>query len=109
MRSFPIVAWLAALLLLTPVASQADGALVIIGGFQLNPRSVTLEAGQELTFQVQAHEDAMLPHVVVGEGGAFRSPPLEAGERWTLVLNEPGVYRYRLAERDSVEGVIVVR
>jgi len=57
---------------------------------------------------VQENEEAMVPHTIVGEGGAFRSPPLEPGETWSVRFDEPGVVRYGLEERPSVEGVIVV-
>lgn len=89
-------------------SAAADGVVVVLGGYDLHPRDVLVEAGEPITFQVQERERAERLHTVVGEEGAFRSPALAPGETWTLTLSHPGVYRYHLAERPSVEGTVVV-
>ena len=91
-----------------PVAAQsgqdstADSGQVAISGMQFSPATLTIKAGESVTWQ---HKDRM-PHTVVGEG--FGSATMSGGNTFTHTFNAPGEYAYQCSLHPGMKGKIVV-
>lgn len=82
--------------------SPADSGQVAISGMQFSPATLTINAGESVTWQ---HKDRM-PHTVVGEG--FGSAAMSGGSTFTHTFDEPGEYAYQCSLHPGMTGKIVV-
>jgi 3',5'-cyclic-AMP phosphodiesterase len=88
-------------------ATAANAARTIsISNFTFAPTPMTVRAGQELTWMNE--DDA--PHTVVGSdpGSPLKSPALDTGDRYSVTLTRPGVYRYFCSLHPHMTGSINV-
>lgn len=102
---------LGGLLAAAPGSAWADGALVRVDALHLQPPVVTIDVGETVTFVWERDETLTEndePIELVGEGGAFRSPPIEPGGRWQLRIDRAGFYPYAIESNPSIEGEIRV-
>ena len=96
----------AALLLVAP-ASSASAATITIRIVQsgFTPSSVTVAVGDTVTW---VNRDTT-NHQVVAATGAFASPVLRPGQRYSFTFRAAGTYRYRDALEPAERGTIVVQ
>ena len=94
-----------ALALLAPGHASAATATVDIvkNGFQ--PARVTITATDSVTW---VNRDTV-NHPVVSDTGAFASPTLRPGQRYTFTFRVGGTFRYRDALEPAERGTVVVR
>ena len=100
--------WAAALVLASALgaggAAQAASQKVTISNFAFAPASVTLKAGESVTW---TNEDGV-PHSLDG-GGAFHSAVLSKGQSFTFVFAKAGSFAYRCGIHSSMTGTVVVQ
>lgn len=82
----------------TPAAALA-ASTVTISNFQFTPKVVRIKAGSEVTWQVK--EGA---HTVTSDDGAFTSPTMSAGQKFSHTFSKPGTYRYYCSFHGSKGG-----
>ena len=86
----PVRAKATAILLVAFVRHAASAAAppvtIAIANFTFDPPALTVPAGTEVTWVNQ--DD--IPHLVDAADGAFRSPPLDTDDRFTLRLDRAG-------------------
>jgi plastocyanin len=82
--------------------STAESGQVSISGMQFSPATLTINAGESVTWQ---HKDRM-PHTVVGDG--FASATMSGGSTFTHTFEEPGEYVYQCSLHPAMRGKIVV-
>jgi plastocyanin len=93
----------------TPGTASA-ASTVSISNFQFAPRVVRVKAGSEVTWQVKEGT-----HTVTADNGAFESPTLSAGQKFSHEFATAGTYRYYCSFHGSKGGhdmagtVIVVK
>lgn len=93
-----------------PVAAEglpADTAVVRVAGMRFTPATITIRAGQSVTWRF---DDNGLPHNVTGTGAAvdaLRSPILASGV-YTTVFDTPGTYPYECTLHPEMTGTVVV-
>ena len=83
-------------------ATAATGISITNTGF--TPDGVTIGAGDEVTW---TNTDGVM-HRVTADGGAFQSPPLMPGEKWTFRFDRAGTYTYH-GLNSNQRGTVVVR
>ena len=86
-----------------PAAIAAE-ATVTIDNFTFNPAVLTVAAGTSVTW---LNRDD-IPHLVVENGGAFRSAALDTDDTFTMVFANPGTVEYFCALHPHMTGTIVV-
>jgi plastocyanin len=82
----------------------APGAAVKIAGFAFGPASVTVAAGQTVTW---TNADRV-PHTVTADGGAWNSGPLAPGASFSFTPTRPGTYAYHCSIHPFMRGTVVV-
>lgn len=70
------------------------------------PRTVTIKAGQTVTFK---NADIGMAHSVFGEKGEFASPMLAPGETFTKQFDQKGVVHFQCAPHPWMQGTIIVK
>ena len=80
-------------------AAPLAGATVTISNFQFTPKVVRIKAGSEVTWQVKEGS-----HTVSADDGAFTSPTLSAGKKFSYTFSKPGTYRYYCSFHGSKGG-----
>jgi len=70
------------------------------------PKTVTIKAGQSVTFQ---NADVGMAHSVFGEKGEFASPMLTPGATFTKQFDQKGVVHFQCAPHPWMKGTIVVK
>ncbi len=77
------------------VSSCGGGATVIIKDFHFEPQTVTIKAGETVTWK---NEDRRNHQVMSGAPPVmtdlFMSPDLKKGDSWSYTFEEPGTYPY---------------
>jgi plastocyanin len=86
------------------VAASADDANVAIEKFAFTPATLTIKAGSTVTFE---NHDAMV-HNIVGTGGAFRSKPLDANDKFSVAFDKSGEFAYFCGLHPYMKGKIIV-
>ena len=75
--------------------SSCGGATVKIGDLQLDPESITIKAGETVTWKNEDRRSHQimsgLPPVMTDE---YMSPMLEPGESWSHTFEKPGEFAY---------------
>jgi plastocyanin len=82
-------------------------ASITIGNFDFSPQTLVVTAGTRLVWI--NHDDA--PHTVKGvdKGSPIASSPLDTGDEYTLVIAQPGTYKYFCTLHPMMVGTIVVQ
>jgi len=86
-------------------ANAATTKTVNIYGSAFSPKSVTITAGDTITW-VNRDNDT---HQVYGSGGRFVSPILKHGQSWSFVFNAAGSYTYKDELHSKLTGSITVK
>jgi plastocyanin len=102
-RLFPLTGML--VLLAAPVAFAEDAA-VSIDNFTFSPPELSAAAGTRITWT--NHDD--IPHTVVDADHPkdAKSPPLDTGDSYSRVFDQPGTYHYFCSLHPHMQGTIVV-
>jgi plastocyanin len=93
------------------VASAHDPArgsqTIKIGNFTFSPATLEVPAGTTLTW---VNEDDV-PHVVVGtdKGSPLTSPALDTEDHYSVVLTQPGTYKYFCSLHPHMTGTVVAK
>ena len=100
----------------TPEAPTVSGATIKMlpgsgiwkkGPMQtFGPKTVTIRAGQSVTFK---NADIGMAHSVFGEKGEFASPMLAPGETYTKQFDQKGVVQFQCAPHPWMKGTIIVK
>ena len=99
------------LFLSAPGAGNADPGkpdrIVTIDNFVFTPPTVTIPAGTRV---VWINRDD-IPHTVTSPSGqqVFGSPPLDTDDRFSVVFDRPGIYRYFCSIHPMMTGTVVVQ
>ncbi len=99
---YQIVALAAALL--APAAAATTAPAVRIEGDAFLPKTLTVQAGQVVTFSNQ-DDDA---HTVTATDGSFDSKGLDTHAVWRHAFTSPGTYAYFCQLHPFMKGTIVV-
>lgn len=85
-----------------------EGATVTIKDFSFQPETVTIKAGETVTWVNEDRRDHMVmsgaPPVMTD---LFMSPSLAKGESWSYTFEEPGEYPYH-SMTGSFLGTVIV-
>ncbi|MDC2956832.1 plastocyanin/azurin family copper-binding protein [Streptomyces gilvifuscus] len=97
----------AALTFLPAPAAQAAGHQIVMSGYAFGPRSLTIMAGDTVTWV--NHDTA--PHDVKTVSGpaSFHSPMLNKGGTWSYAFTTAGTYGYICTVHPGMTAQIVVR
>jgi YVTN family beta-propeller protein len=93
----------------SPTAAQSQTAgqqenTVLIGGMAFNIPSITIKAGQTITW---VNKDT-ITHTVTFDQGGWDSGPLDPGKSYTLTLSTPGQYSYHCSIHPFMTGKVTV-
>lgn len=94
-----------AVLLAAPAAADPAPPTVRIAGDAFTPKTLTVEAGQTVTF-VNGDDDA---HTVTAVDGSFDSKGLDTGDIWRHAFTKPGAYAYFCEMHPFMKGTVVVK
>ncbi len=99
---------LAAFLVLTPVASFADDAHIIVQqGRAFRPGEITINKGDALTF---TNDDEFIHQIYVGGGGfSFDSDERAPGQNITQSFTQAGTFEVRCHIHPKMKLVVHVR
>lgn len=86
-------------------ASQNTQNTVIIQNFAFNPDTLTVPVGTTITWINQEST----PHDVVSDTGAFTSPRLSTGAKYTYTFTQAGEYPYICGIHPSMKAKIIVQ
>jgi plastocyanin len=78
---------------------------VTIDNFTFGPSSVTVSAGNTVTWINRDH----VPHNVVSTDKLFKSKALDTDENFSYVFSKPGTYSYLCSIHPKMTGTVVVR
>ena len=84
---------------------QAEEVTVKIENFTFNPASVTVKPGTTVTW-VNGDD---IPHSVVENSRLFHSPPLDSGEKFSMMFNTAGVVNYFCGFHAHMQGKVIVQ
>jgi len=93
--------------LLAALPALAEDAAVSIDNFTFSPADLTVVTGTRVTWT--NNDD--IPHTVVDADNPkqTKSPPLDTGDSWAHVFDQPGTYHYFCSLHPHMQGTIVVR
>jgi plastocyanin len=91
-------------LALAASAAQAATAEVKIDNFVFNPQTITVKAGDTVTWV--NHDD--IPHTATSKTGVFRSKALDTDDKFSFTFATPGSFAYFCALHPHMTGSIVV-
>lgn len=91
-------------LVLAATAAQAANVEVKIDNFVFNPQTVTVKAGDTVTWV--NHDD--IPHTATSKTGTFRSKALDTDDKFSFTFTTPGTFAYFCALHPHMTGSIVV-
>ncbi|HTU81119.1 MAG TPA: cupredoxin family copper-binding protein [Candidatus Acidoferrales bacterium] len=84
---------------------QPVAATVHVRNFAFSPATVTVRAGDRVTF-VNDDDEA---HTVTAVDKSFDSQGLDAGDTWSHTFDEPGTYPYFCALHPYMRGEVIVK
>ena len=96
-------AFAAAVLFLAPAAALA--ASVSITDFQFTPATVTIQAGDSVTW---TNNSGGTPHTTTSDSGVWDSGTLNAGQSFTFTFKTPGTFAYHCDIHPQMTGTVVV-
>jgi amicyanin len=98
--SQPPASWAA-----TAVAPAAvTGTAVDIANFAFTPATVTVKAGDTVTWANHDEE----PHTIAADDGSFHSPGMGANATYSFTFSKPGSYGYTCSIHPFMHGTLVV-
>jgi plastocyanin len=77
---------------------------VSIANIQYSPASVTIKAGDSVTWTNHDERD----HTVIAQDGSFSSPVIRRGESFTFQFDKAGKYPYGCKLHPRMKGTIIV-
>ncbi len=85
----------------------AQNPTIEIGNFTFAPANVTVKAGSRLTW---VNKDDV-PHTVLGAdpGSPLRSAAMDTDDRYSVVMQQPGTYKYFCSVHPHMVGVVIVK
>ncbi len=86
------------------IGSAPMTSVVHVKDFAFRPASLTVTAGQRVTFQNDDDE----AHTVTATDKSFDSAGLDSGQSWTHTFDKPGTYTYFCALHPYMKGKIIV-
>lgn len=88
-----------------PTAAVGAAAGVSIDKFAFSPATLTVKAGQAVTF---SNNDSVT-HTVTSTTGAWDSGDIPTGGSFTTTLNTPGTYTYKCSIHPFMTGTVTVQ
>jgi plastocyanin len=89
----------------TAGAAPGGGAQVTLQNIQISPTSVTIKAGESVTW---TNKDSFTHHLV-GDNGEFDSGDLANGATFTFVFKTAGTIAYHCSIHPEMKGTVVVQ
>jgi plastocyanin len=89
----------------TTAGGGAGGAQVVLKNLAFDPATVTIKAGESVTW---TNQDAM-NHTVVADKGEFKSSDLGQGATFTFKFDKAGTYAYHCSIHPSMKATVVVQ
>ena len=91
----------------SPATSATQPHKITIGNFTFSPATLEVPAGTTLQW---SNEDDV-PHTIVGSdaGSPLKSPALDTEDRYSVVLDHPGVYHYFCSLHPHMTGTVIVK
>lgn len=89
----------------TATTVGAGGAQVVLKGFAFDPATVTIKAGESVTWTNQDSAN----HTVVADNGEFKSSDLANGATFTFKFDKAGSYAYSCSVHPSMKATVVVQ
>ncbi len=86
-------------------AQAAHGPSVTIDNFTFNPGTITVKAGQTVTWT--NNDD--IPHTVRANDGSFKSKVLDSGESFSFTFAKAGEYAYFCSIHPHMTGKVIVK
>lgn len=83
----------------------AAGAQVVMKNLAFDPATVTIKAGESVTW---TNQDGM-NHTVVADKGEFKSSDLGQGATFTFKFDKAGTYAYHCSIHPSMKATVVVQ
>ncbi len=84
---------------------MAGAASVAIGKFAFAPNSITVKAGQAVTFT----NNDPVAHTSTSADGGWDSGEIPAGSSYTTMLQQPGTYTYHCSIHPFMQGTVIVQ
>jgi plastocyanin len=88
----------------TPGTTGSGGAQVTIKDFAFDPTSVTIKAGESVTWTNQDSAG----HTVAGDNNEFESGDLAKGASFRFTFDKAGTYTYHCGIHPTMKGTVVV-
>jgi plastocyanin len=89
----------------TATTVATGGATVSISGFAFNPATITIKAGESVTW---TNADSVT-HTVVADNGEFTSSGLANGQTYSFTFAKAGTYKYHCSIHPTMTGTVVVQ
>jgi plastocyanin len=89
----------------SPSTTGASGAQVVMKGFAFSPASITIKAGESVTW---TNQDGST-HTVTADNGEFDSGNVAAGATFSFTFAKAGTYPYHCTIHSSMKGTVVVQ
>jgi plastocyanin len=92
---------------LSTASSTSTASTVRIGNFTFSPAVLEVPAGTSVTWV----NDDDAPHAIVGSDrdSPLKSAALDTDDRYAVVMNRPGTYRYFCSLHPHMTGTVVVK
>ena len=87
------------------VTSTGSAPVVHLKDFAFQPATLTISAGQRVTFQNDDDE----AHTVTATDKSFDSAGLDSGRTWSHTFEKPGTYTYFCVLHPYMKGKIIVK
>jgi plastocyanin len=89
----------------TTVAGGAGGAQVVMKNFAFDPASVTIKAGDSVTW---TNQDSTT-HTVTADNGEFKSSDIAPGATFTFKFEKAGTFAYHCSIHPTMKATVVVQ
>lgn len=89
----------------TVTTAATGGAKVSISGFAFNPATITIKAGESVTWTNADSVD----HRPVADNGEFTGPTMANGQSYSFTFTKAGTYKYHCTIHPSMTGTVVVQ
>jgi plastocyanin len=89
----------------TTAGGGAGGAQVVMKNTAFDPATVTIKAGESVTW---TNQDSM-NHTVVADNGEFKSSDLGQGAIFSFKFDKAGTYPYNCSIHPSMKATVVVQ
>ena len=89
----------------TTTAGAAGGGQVVMKGFAFSPGSITIKAGESVTW---TNQDGTT-HTVTADNGEFNSSNIASGATFTFKFDKAGTYPFHCSIHPSMKGTVIVQ